>query len=87
MLRSAKRHPEFSVSELTDHDGPWLENQLAGVSTERHRSSERGRVAADLAEKVESKVKVRAFRARRRMRQAVETLLRRTPTTADEKGS
>ncbi len=119
MLRSAKRHPEFSVSELTDHDGPWLENQLAGVSTERHRSSERGRVAADLAEKIlselppddrlvlmsidgeqlpvkdvaemtgwsESKVKVRAFRARRRMRQAVETLLRRTPTTADEKGS
>jgi RNA polymerase sigma factor (sigma-70 family) len=107
MLRSAKRRPEFTVSELTDHDGPWLENQLAGVSTERHQSSERGRVAADIAEKVlselppddrlvlmsidgeqlpvkdvaemtgwsESKVKVRAFRARRRMRQAVERLL------------
>lgn len=119
MLRSAKRRPEFTVSELTDHDGPWLENQLAGVSTERHQSSERGRVAADIAEKVlselppddrlvlmsidgeqlpvkdvaeltgwsESKVKVRAFRARRRMRQAVEKLLQRRLTTAEEKGS
>ena len=119
MLRSAKRRPESAVSELTDHDGPWLENQLAGVSTERHQSSERGRVAADLAEKVlselspddrlvlmsidgeqlpvkevaemtgwsESKVKVRAFRARRRMRQAVEKLLQRRSTNSDEKGS
>jgi RNA polymerase sigma factor (sigma-70 family) len=106
-LRSAKRRPESSVSELTEHEGPWLENQLAGVSMERHQSSESGRVAADLAEKVlselpaddrlvlmsidgeqmpvkdvaemtgwsESKVKVRAFRARRRMRQAIEKLL------------
>jgi len=119
MLRSAKRHPEFTVSELTDHDGPWLENQLSGVSTQRHQSNERGRIAADLAEKVlsqlppddrlvlmsidgeqlpvkdvaemtgwsESKVKVRAFRARRRMRQAVEKLLQRRSTSADEKGS
>jgi len=35
----------------------------------------------------ESKVKVRAFRARRRMRQAVEKLLQRRSTSADEKGS
>ena len=34
----------------------------------------------------ESKVKVRAFRARRRMRQAVEKLLQRSSTSADEKG-
>lgn len=117
-LRSAKRRPESSVSELTDHEGPWLENQLAGVSMERHQSSESGRVAADLAEKVlselpaddrlvlmsidgeqlpvkdvaamtgwsESKVKVRAFRARRRMRQAIEKLLGGRPISADEKG-
>ena len=109
MLRKTKRRPESTVSELTDHEGPWLENQLAGVSIERHQSSERGLVASDLAEKVltglppddrlvlmsidgehlsvkevaamtgwsESKVKVRAFRARRRMRQAVEKLLDR----------
>jgi RNA polymerase sigma factor (sigma-70 family) len=117
-LRSAKRRPEASVSELTDHEGPWLENQLAGVSMERHQASESGRVAADLAEKVlselpaddrlvlmsidgehlpvkdvaamtgwsESKVKVRAFRARRRMRQAIEKLLGSRLISADEKG-
>jgi RNA polymerase sigma-70 factor, ECF subfamily len=117
-LRSAKRRPESSVSELTDHEGPWLENQLAGVSMERHQSIESGRVAADLAEKVlselpaedrlvlmsidgehlpvkdvaamtgwsESKVKVRAFRARRRMRQAIEKLLGSRLISADEKG-
>jgi len=116
-LRSAKRRPESSVSELTDHEGPWLENQLAGVSMERHQSSESGRVAADLAEKVlselpaddrlvlmsidgehmpvkdvaemtgwsESKVKVRAFRARRRMRQAIEKLLGAKLMGANEK--
>jgi len=34
----------------------------------------------------ESKVKVRAFRARRRMRKAVEKLLERKLTSADKKG-
>ena len=118
MLRSAKRRRESTVSELTDHEGDWLENQLAGASIERHQSSERGLAAADLAEKVlsalppddrlvlmsidgeqlpvkdvaemtgwsEAKVKVRAFRARRRMRQAVEKLLERRLTSADKKG-
>jgi RNA polymerase sigma-70 factor (ECF subfamily) len=79
------------------------------VATERHRSSERSFVAADLAQRVletlspddrlvltmidgddssvkdvveatgwsESKIKVLAFRARRRMREAVERLLGR----------
>lgn len=109
MLRSAKRRPELSVSQLTDDEGEWLENQLAVVSLERHRAGERGLVASDLAEKVmnelppedrlvlmaidgeqlsvadvaemtgwsKSKVKVRSFRARRRMRKAVEKLLGR----------
>lgn len=118
MLRSAKRRPESTVSELTDHEGDWLENQLAGASIERHQSSERSLVASDLADKVlsglppddrlvlmsidgehlpvkqvaemtgwsESKVKVRAFRARRRMRQAVEKLLERRLKSAAEKG-
>ena len=118
MLRSAKRRPESTVSELTDHEGDWLENQLAGASIERHQSSERGRIASDLADKVlnelapddrlvlmsidgehlpvkdvaemtgwsESKVKVRAFRARGRMRKAVEKLLERKLTSADKKG-
>lgn len=118
MLRSAKRRPESTVSELTDHEGPWLENQMADASRERHQSSERALVASDLADKVlselppddrlvlmsidgdhlpvkevaemtgwsESKVKVRAFRARRRMRQAVEKLIERRLTSADKKG-
>jgi RNA polymerase sigma-70 factor (ECF subfamily) len=108
-LRNAKRQPELSVSPLTDEEGEWLENQSAAASIERHRASERGFVAFDLAEKVlselpaddrlvlmaidgdhlsvaevaemtgwsKSKVKVRAFRARRRMRKAVEKLLER----------
>jgi RNA polymerase sigma-70 factor (ECF subfamily) len=97
------------ASELTHDEGEWLDSQLTNVSIEQHRSSERGRVAADLAEKVlselspddrlvltsidgdhlsvtevaemtgwsKSKVKVHAFRARRRMREAVEKLLGR----------
>jgi RNA polymerase sigma-70 factor, ECF subfamily len=52
MLRSAKRRPEAVVADLTDDEGEWLDNQLSDLSTVRHRSSERGLVAADLAEKV-----------------------------------
>lgn len=122
MLRSAKRRPESTVSELTDYEGQrlgsWLENQLAGASMEQHHSSERALFASDLADKIlselapddrlvlisidgeqlpvkevakmlgwsQSKVKVRAFRARRRMRQAVEKLLDQRLTNADKKG-
>lgn len=109
MLRSSKRRPELTVSDLTDDQTAWLDNNLAVAATERHRSSERSLAAADLAGRVlqtlapddrlvltmidgedasvkdvvkmtgwsESKVKVQAFRARRRMREAVEKLLRR----------
>lgn len=118
MLRSAKRRPESMVAELTDHEGSWLENQMAGLSAERHKSSERSLAASDLAEKVlselppgdrlvlmsidgenlsvnevaemtglsKSNVKVKAFRARRKMRQAVEKLLGRKLRSADQKG-
>ena len=107
MLRSSKRRPELTVSGLTEDESAWLENQMADAASERHRSSERSLVAADLAGRVletlspndqlvltlidgedasvkdvveitgwsESKVKVQAFRARRRMREAVEKLL------------
>jgi RNA polymerase sigma-70 factor (ECF subfamily) len=109
LLRSAGRRPELTISDLTDDESTWLDNQLAGEAGERQRSVERGVVAADLAERVlgtmspddrlvltlidgedasvkevaeetgwsESKVKVRAFRARRRMREAIEKLLSR----------
>lgn len=109
MLRSSKRRPELVASNLTDDETSWLDSNLAGAAMERHQSSERSLVAADLAGRVletmapddqlvltmidgeensvkdvvevtgwsESKVKVQAFRARRRMREAVEKLLSR----------
>lgn len=107
MIRSAKRRPELTLSDLTEDEGAWLETHTAGAAEEQHRATERSVVAADLAERVldtmshddrlvltlvdgeemavkevaemtgwsESKVKVQAFRARRRMREAVEKLL------------
>jgi RNA polymerase sigma-70 factor (ECF subfamily) len=115
LLRSSKRRPELTVSDLTEDEATWLDSKLAGAAMERHRSSERNLAAADLAGRVletmtpddrlvltlidgedasvkdvvsltgwsESKVKVKAFRARRRMREAVEKLLtRKTNVTA-----
>lgn len=111
LLRSAKRRPELTVSDLTDDETTWLDSNLGAAATERHQSNERSMVAADLTERVlqtlspddrlvltlidgeensvkdvvkmtgwsESKVKVQAFRARRRMREAVEKLLARKP--------
>lgn len=118
LLRSAKRRPELIVSDLTEDETAWLDSHLGKAAAERHKSSERGLVAADLAERVlqtlspddqlvltlidgednsvkdvvemtgwsESKVKVRAFRARRRMREAVEKLLGLKPSTTHAPG-
>ncbi len=109
MLRSSKRRPELTVSDLTDDESTWVDTNLATAANERHQASERSLVAADLAGRVletlapddrlvltmidgedasvkdvaevtgwsQSKVKVQAFRARRRMREAVEKLTRR----------
>ena len=106
MVRGAKRRPEFTVSDLTEDEGNWLEQQSAGDSGEQP-SVENNLVAADLADRLlsvlspedqqallmidgeqasikevaeatgwsESKVKVRAFRARRKVREAMERLL------------
>lgn len=107
MLRTAKRRPEATASELTEDENRWLDNKMSHLASERHRSVERSIIAADLANRVlknlpaddqlvlrlmdgedasvkemvkitgwsESKVKVKVFRARRRMREAVEKLL------------
>ena len=117
MLRSARRRPELTASDLTEDEAAWLDNKLAGVAGERHRSVERAVVAADLTDRVfetmtpedrlvlmlidgedasvkdvaeltgwsESNVKVRAFRARRRMREAVERLLARGERNRSER--
>lgn len=107
LLRSSKRRPELTVSDLTEDQTDWLDKNLTDAATEKHQSTERSLVAADLAGRVlqtmpaddqlvltmidgedasvkdvaamtgwsESKVKTQAFRARRRMREAVEKLL------------
>lgn len=111
LLRSAKRRPELTVSDLTEDETAWLDANQGTEAKERYQSSERSLVAADLTERVlqtlsaddqlvlmlidgeensvkdvvditgwsPSKVKVQAFRARRRMREAVEKLLARKP--------
>jgi RNA polymerase sigma-70 factor (ECF subfamily) len=107
LLRSSKRRPELTVSDLTEDETGWLDKNMIDRATEEHESSERSLAAADLAGRVlqtlpaddqlvltlidgedatvkevvemtgwsESKVKVKAFRARRRMREAVRKLL------------
>jgi RNA polymerase sigma-70 factor (ECF subfamily) len=106
MVRGAKRRPEFTVSDLTDDETSWLDQQSAGDAGEQP-SVENSLVATDLADRLlsvlspedqqallmidgeqasikevaeatgwsESKVKVRAFRARKKVREAMEKLL------------
>jgi RNA polymerase sigma-70 factor (ECF subfamily) len=107
LIRSAKRRPESTVSDLTDDENRWLDAQLSDVGSEPRHSVEQTLIAADLADRVlnvlspedqmallmmdgedasvkevaeatgwsESKVKVRAFRARKKVREAMERLL------------
>jgi len=107
LIRSAKRRPESTVSDLTDDENRWLDAQLSDVASESRHSVEQTLIAADLADRVlnvlspedqmallmmdgedasvkevaeatgwsESKVKVRAFRARKKVREAMERLL------------
>ncbi|HEY2960933.1 MAG TPA: RNA polymerase sigma factor [Pyrinomonadaceae bacterium] len=104
MLRGSKRRPEMTVSDLTEDEEKWFEQQMADS---RQQSVENSLVAADLADRLlsvlspedqqallmidgeqasikevaeatgwsESKVKVRAFRARKKIREAMERLL------------
>ena len=106
MVRSSKRRPELTVSDLTEDEQGWMDQQSAGDGREQ-ASVENSLVAADLADRLlailppedqqallmidgedasikevaeatgwsESKVKVRAFRARKKLREAMEKLL------------
>ncbi len=119
LLRSSKRRPELTVSDLTEDQTEWLDKNLTDAAKEQHHSTERSLVAADLAGRVlqtmpaddqlvltmmdgedasvkdvaamtgwsESKVKTQAFRARRRMREAVEKLLAGRKARRQELGS
>ena len=107
MVRGAKRRPEFTVSDLTEDEQGWLDQQSSDKGAQP--SVENSVVATDLADRLlsvlspedqqallmidgedasikevaeatgwsESKVKVRAFRARRKVREAMEKLLGR----------
>lgn len=107
MVRSAKRRPELTISDLTEDENKWLDEQLTGVASEQQHSVEETLIAADMADRVlgvlpaedqlallmmdgedasvrevaeatgwsESNVKVRAFRARKKLREAMEKLL------------
>jgi RNA polymerase sigma-70 factor (ECF subfamily) len=104
MIRGSKRRPELTVSDLSETEDEWIEQQL---SDPEQVSVENSLVAADLADRLlsvlspedqqallmidgeqasikevaeatgwsESKVKVRAFRARKKVREAMERLL------------
>lgn len=104
IIRGSKRRPEMTVSDLSDDESGWLDQQLTDESA---GSVENIIVAADLADRLlgtlspedqqallmidgenasikevaeatgwsESKVKVRAFRARRKVRETMEKLL------------
>jgi RNA polymerase sigma-70 factor (ECF subfamily) len=107
MIRSSKRRPELTVSDLTDDEQSWLDQQQSAGDGGAQASVENSLVAADLADRLlavlppedqqallmidgedasikevaeatgwsESKVKVRAFRARKKLREAMEKLL------------
>ena len=115
MVRSSKRRPELTVSDLTDDEEGWLNQQSAGYGREQ-ASVENSLVAADLADRLlavlppedqqallmidgedasikevaeatgwsESKVKVRAFRARKKLREAMEKLLDHRGKTVEQ---
>jgi RNA polymerase sigma-70 factor (ECF subfamily) len=112
LVRGAKRRPEYSVSDLTEDESGWLDQQRGDGD---ERSVETSLVATDLAYRLlavlppedqqallmidgedasikevaeatgwsESKVKVRAFRARRKLREAMEKLLSYKDGTAE----
>jgi RNA polymerase sigma-70 factor (ECF subfamily) len=106
-LRTIRRHPESSVSDLSEDEADWFDRQISDPADAKYPQAERDVVAADLADKLlgklspddrlaltlvdgeqlpvkevaeltgwsQAKVKVQAFRARRRMRKAVEELM------------
>ena len=112
IVRGSKRRPELTVSDLSNDESGWMDQQLGEVND----SIENNIVAADLADRLlgtlspedqqallmidgenasikevaeatgwsESKVKVRAFRARKKIREAMEKLLSYKGTTAEQ---
>ncbi len=108
ILRSAKRQPELSISDLTVDESDWLDRTLLNADSTKQHDAEQQLIAADLIRRLldslppedamvltmidgegasikevaaltgwnESKVKVRTFRARKRVREALQKLLK-----------
>lgn len=108
LLRSGKKFPERTISDLTEDETNWLEEKIFNSSAAEYRREEDKLIAADLVHRVletlppedafvltmidgegasvkevaiatgwsQSNVKVKAFRARKRMREALEKLLK-----------
>jgi RNA polymerase sigma-70 factor (ECF subfamily) len=106
-LRAQRRRSEHQTPQYAEQDDEWFELQMLEAARSRHNSAERQREAADIAERLlsklepedrvvlvlmdrdgysvgeisemtgwgQSKVKVRAFRARRTLRAAMKRLL------------
>jgi RNA polymerase sigma factor (sigma-70 family) len=52
LLRAGKRRPETTVSDLTEDQSEWLESMQSRTAMEQHLMSERGIMAADLADRI-----------------------------------
>jgi RNA polymerase sigma-70 factor (ECF subfamily) len=106
-LRAQRRRSENSAPQYAEQEDDWLELQMLEAARDRHASFERQREAADVADKLlskldpddrivlvlldrdgfsvqeiaemlgwgQSKIKVRAFRARRALRTAMKRLI------------
>ena len=107
LTRSAKRRTELTISDLTEDENNWLEENIYRASASNYRLEEDKYIAADLLRRVlsvlppedalvlqmidgdgesvkevaqnfnwsESKVKIKAFRARKRFREILQKLL------------
>lgn len=105
-LRAQRRRIEYQMPRNAEEEDDWLELQMLEAATERHASAERQRDAAEISERLlsrldpedrlvlvlidrdgysikdvadmtgwgQSKIKVRAFRARRALRAAMKRL-------------
>lgn len=106
-LRAQRRRSENAAPQFAEQEDDWLELQMLEAARDRHESAERQREAADIAERLlsrldpedrlvlvlldrdgfsvqeisemlgwgQSKIKVRAFRARRALRTAMKRLI------------
>jgi RNA polymerase sigma-70 factor (ECF subfamily) len=106
-LRAQRRRIEYQMPRSAEQEDDWLELQMLEAATERHASAERQREAAEISERLlsrldpedrlvlvlidrdgysvkdvaemtgwgQSKIKVRAFRARRALRAAMKRLM------------